>query len=92
MVQVEEGGIGMCFSSWCDHSYVLACRQCEMLKRKERNEAHLYFLVEVYLEEDFQVHQGTDLLDFDEVKPRLLLLVLYPYLHLGIFFLGGGGG
>ena len=50
----------------------LFCRQSEMLRRKERNEAHLYFMVEVYLEEDFHVHQGSDLLDFDEVKPRLL--------------------
>ena len=46
------------------------CRQVELLRRKERNEAHLYMAVEVYLEDDFQAHQNSDLLDFEEVKAR----------------------
>lgn len=42
----------------------------ELLRRKERNEAHLFMSVEVYMEDDFQSHQGPDLLDFEEVKAR----------------------
>ena len=41
-----------------------------MVRRKERNEAHLYMTVDVYVEDDFQSHQGPDLLDFDDVKPK----------------------
>eukprot|EP00731_Ephydatia_muelleri_P029201 Em0020g845a len=46
-------------------------KQDDVQKRKERSEAHLFFSVEVYLEEDFQLHQGSDLLDFDDIKPRV---------------------
>ena len=46
------------------------CRQVELLRRKERNEAHLFMSVEVYLEDDFQSHQNADLLDFEEAQAR----------------------
>lgn len=45
-------------------------KQVELLRRKERNEAHLYMAVEVYTEDDFQSHQNADLLDFEDVKSR----------------------
>ena len=40
------------------------------MRRKERNEAHLYMSVDVFLEDDFQGHQGSDLVDFDDIKPK----------------------
>ncbi len=40
------------------------------MRRKERNEAHLYMSVDVFLEDDFQGHQGSDLVDFDDMKPK----------------------
>lgn len=45
-------------------------RRLETLRRKERSEAHLYLTVEVYQEDDFQSHQGADLVDFETAKPR----------------------
>ena len=42
----------------------------EAIRRKERNEAHLFLSVDVYFEDDFQGYQGSDLLDFEDVKPR----------------------
>ena len=45
-------------------------RLAEMQRRKERSEAHLYMSVDVYLEDDFQGHQGSDLVDMEEVKPK----------------------
>jgi len=50
--------------------YVCIFRELELVRRKERNEAHLYMTVDVYVEDDFQSHQGPDLLDFDDVKPK----------------------
>lgn len=40
----------------------LSCRRIEAQKRKERNEALLYFSVEVYRDDDFQQHTGPDLI------------------------------
>lgn len=54
-----------------------------MLRRKERNEAHLFMTVDVYTEDDFQSHVNSDLLDFDDVKPKYLLkLFIYRVLNL----------
>ena len=50
--------------------HYLSCRQVELLRRKERNEAHLFMSVEVYTEDDFQSHQGSDLLEFEDVKEK----------------------
>ncbi len=52
-----------------------------MLRRKERSEAHLYMTVEVYLEDDFRGHQGSDLVDMEEVKPKLGSLRSIVLLH-----------
>ena len=41
-----------------------------MVRRKERSESHLYMVVEVFLEDDFQSHQTSDLLDFNEAKAK----------------------
>jgi len=38
-------------------------RRLEALKRKERNEAHLYMTVQLVTEDNFQGHQGFDLYD-----------------------------
>ena len=38
------------------------CRRIEAQKRKDRNEALLYFSVEVYRDDDFQQHTGPDLI------------------------------
>ena len=71
----KKGSRQVMYSSFVSHNIIyvplLKClRQVELLRRKERNEAHLYMMVEVYLEDDFQCHQSTDLLDFEDVKPR----------------------
>ncbi|XP_064406140.1 ubiquitin carboxyl-terminal hydrolase 7-like [Halichondria panicea] len=56
----------------------------EMQRRKERSEAHLYMSVDVYLEDDFQGHQGSDLVDMEEVKPktfRILKISSFSVFH-----------
>ena len=45
-------------------------RLMETLKRKERNEAHLYMTVEVLTDEDFQLHHKAELYDPEETKGR----------------------
>jgi ubiquitin carboxyl-terminal hydrolase 7 len=50
----------------------------DLLRRKERNEAHLYMSVDVYTEDDFQSHQNADLLDFEEVKARYVGVSMAP--------------
>lgn len=42
----------------------------EALKRKERNEAHLYMSVQVLTEDNFNGHQGNDLYDPEKVIHR----------------------
>jgi len=62
-------------------------KRLEYLRRKERSEAHLYLTVDVYQEDDFQGHQGSDLVDFEEVKPRsfkVLKTSSYSDLHQGL--------
>ncbi len=59
-----------------------SCRQVESLRRKERSEAHLYMMVEVYLEDDFQCHQGSDLLDFEDVKPKYVIFQETDHIYL----------
>ncbi|XP_065899371.1 ubiquitin carboxyl-terminal hydrolase 7-like isoform X1 [Dysidea avara] len=44
-------------------------KRLDSIRRKERNEAHLYFQVEVYTEAHFQGHVGTDLVIMGEAKP-----------------------
>lgn len=41
-------------------------RRLEALKRKERNEAHLYMTVQLVTEDNFQGHQGFDLYDAEQ--------------------------
>lgn len=45
-------------------------KRIEMIRRKERNEAHLYMCVQVVLEDAFSGHQGNDLYDPDKVCYR----------------------
>ena len=40
----------------------LSCRRVEAQRRKDRTEALLYFSVEVYRDDDFQQHNGPDLI------------------------------
>lgn len=54
-----------------------SCRQVELLRRKERNEAHLFMSVEVYTEDDFQSHQGSDLLEFEDVKEKCVGMLVF---------------
>lgn len=42
----------------------------EALRRKERNEAHLYMNVQVLLEDNFNGHQGNDLFDLEKANYR----------------------
>ncbi|XP_026687984.1 ubiquitin carboxyl-terminal hydrolase 7-like, partial [Diaphorina citri] len=46
-------------------------KNLESIKRKERNEAHLYMNVNVFLEDMFEGYQGSDLCDPDKCIPRL---------------------
>lgn len=45
-------------------------KRLEQIRRKERNEAHLYMQVNVVLEDEFQGHQGNDLFDQDKAQFR----------------------
>ncbi|XP_071444786.1 ubiquitin carboxyl-terminal hydrolase 7 [Hetaerina americana] len=45
-------------------------KRVEQIRRKERNEAHLYMSVQVLLEDSFEGHQGNDLYDPDKVFYR----------------------
>ena len=45
-------------------------RSLEALRRKERSEAHLFMTVEVFSDDDLQLHHGPDLIDLDEMKGR----------------------
>lgn len=58
-----------------------------MQRRKERSEAHLYMSVDAYLEDDFQGHQGTDLVDMDEVKPKFVTSEWHHMLYIDSGFL-----
>lgn len=40
-------------------------KRLEQVRRKERNEAHLYMTVNVLLEDNFEGHQGNDLYDLE---------------------------
>lgn len=42
----------------------------EAIRRKERNEAHLYMSVHVLTEDNFNGHQGNDLYDTEKVTFR----------------------
>lgn len=42
-----------------------------MLRRKERNESHLYMNVNVLLEDNFDGHQGHDLFDIEQTSSRV---------------------
>jgi ubiquitin carboxyl-terminal hydrolase 7 len=44
-------------------------KNLEILKRKERSEAHLYMQANVMLEDAFSGHQGCDLYDADKQSP-----------------------
>lgn len=44
---------------------------CLQIRRKERNEAHLYMNVNVVLEEAFDGHQGNDLYDPERAHYRV---------------------
>ena len=66
-------------------SSLLLYRRLETLRRKERSEAHLYLTVEVYEEDDFQSHQGADLVDFETAKPRLACQCMYMYMYVYVY-------
>lgn len=46
-------------------------KRLEQIRRRERNEAHLYMAVNVLLEDSFDGHQGNDLFDCDRVIYRI---------------------
>ncbi|XP_063230650.1 ubiquitin carboxyl-terminal hydrolase 7 isoform X2 [Bacillus rossius redtenbacheri] len=46
-------------------------KRMEQIRRKERNEAHLFMAVQVLLEDSFDGHQGNDLFDPDHVQFRV---------------------
>ncbi|KAJ4444389.1 hypothetical protein ANN_06181 [Periplaneta americana] len=46
-------------------------KRMEQIRRKERNEAHLYMSVQVLLEDSFDGHQGNDLYDPDRALYRI---------------------
>ncbi|KDR24281.1 ubiquitin carboxyl-terminal hydrolase 7 [Zootermopsis nevadensis] len=46
-------------------------KRMEQIRRKERNEAHLYMSVQVLLEDSFDGHQGNDLYDPDRALYRV---------------------
>ncbi|CAG0888119.1 unnamed protein product [Darwinula stevensoni] len=47
-------------------------KRMETIKRKERNEAHLYLAVQVLTDDDFCGHQGPDLFDPEKVQDHAL--------------------
>ncbi|MCL4123129.1 UNVERIFIED_CONTAM: hypothetical protein GTU68_036606 [Idotea baltica] len=46
-------------------------KRVEMIRRKERNEAHLYMNINVVLEDTFSGHQGNDLYDPEKINFRI---------------------
>ncbi|XP_046987971.1 ubiquitin carboxyl-terminal hydrolase 7 [Schistocerca americana] len=46
-------------------------KRMEQIRRKERNEAHLYMSVQVLLEDSFDGHQGNDLYDPERAQYRI---------------------
>uniref|UniRef100_A0A2P2I3R0 Ubiquitin carboxyl-terminal hydrolase 7 n=1 Tax=Hirondellea gigas TaxID=1518452 RepID=A0A2P2I3R0_9CRUS len=46
-------------------------KRIEMFRRKERNEAHLFMMIQVVLEDSFAGHQGYDLYDQDKIQHRM---------------------
>lgn len=46
-------------------------KKLEQIRRKERNEAHLYMTVQVLLEDSFCGHQGNDLYDHDRAVYKI---------------------
>lgn len=46
-------------------------KRMEQVRRKERNEAHLYMTINVLLEDSFDGHQGNDLYDSDRPLYRV---------------------
>ncbi|XP_060521700.1 ubiquitin carboxyl-terminal hydrolase 7 isoform X3 [Cylas formicarius] len=46
-------------------------KRMEQVRRKERNEAHLYMTVQVVLEDQFDGHQGNDLYDPEHAQFRI---------------------
>lgn len=44
----------------------------EAIRRKDRNEAHLYMNINIYTEENFMGHRGIDLFDPEKTKPITL--------------------
>lgn len=52
-------------------SQVLYISNLQQIRRKERNEAHLYMNVNVVLEEAFDGHQGNDLYDPERAHYRV---------------------
>jgi len=46
-------------------------KKLEQMRRKERNEAHLYMTVQVLMEDSFCGHQGNDLYDPDRVTYKV---------------------
>lgn len=53
----------------------------EQVRRKERNEAHLYMTVQVLLEDSFEGHQGNDLYDPDKAQYRVFRVRKQMLLH-----------
>lgn len=45
-------------------------RRIEQIRRKERNESHLYTTLNVFLEDCFDGHQGPDLFDSEQTQIR----------------------
>ncbi|XP_076275617.1 ubiquitin-specific protease 7 isoform X3 [Rhynchophorus ferrugineus] len=46
-------------------------KRMEQVRRKERNEAHLYITIQVLLEDQFDGHQGNDLYDPEHAQFRI---------------------
>lgn len=45
-------------------------KRIESIRRKERNESHLYMIMNVLLEDCFDGHQGHDLFDIEQASIR----------------------
>lgn len=43
----------------------------EALRRKERNEAHLYMNIQVFIEDNFMGHKGNDLFDVEKTESKM---------------------
>ena len=56
------------------HERIEQEKQADALKRKERQEAHLYLRVDVYTDKQFEQHHGFDLIA-DFIEPQLTLTV-----------------